>query len=166
MGGKGSGGARPGSGPKPKLKIVDPVESAVPGTPLPSTNSDAGGAEPLAEEWGAPDDLSADERKVWLKLAPHAVARQTLTKATAFQFELLCRNVVLERAMAGDVKQRGTANHRGLIQRVDAELLRFDLAPNGKPHGAVPGTVTKPKSALEKLQERRKGLHAVGGATA
>ncbi len=161
------GGRRPGAGRKPKMKLVEPLGSMpAAGVPLPSTNADAGGAEPLAEEWAAPDDLGPDERKVWLKLAPHAVARQTLTKATAFQFELLCRNVVLERAMARDVEQRGTANHRGLIQRVDAELLRFDLAPNGKPHGAAPGTVTKPKSALEKLQERRKGLHAVGGATA
>ena len=165
MGGKGSGGARPGSGPKPKLKAIDGGASApVPeaGAPLPSTNSDAGGADPLPEEWAAPDDLGPDERAVWRKLAPHAVARQTLTKATAFQFELLCRNIVLERSLAEGADTRGTANHRGLIQRIDAELLRFDLAPNGKPHGAVPGTVTKPKSRLELLQERRKGLHAVG----
>jgi hypothetical protein len=161
----GHGGRRPGAGRKPKFKAIDGGASApVPeaGAPLPSTNSDAGGAEPLPGEWAAPDDLSPDERKVWLKLAPHAVARQTLTKATAFQFELLCRNVVLERDMATDQEQRGTANHRGLIQRIDAELLRFDLSPNGKPHGAVPGTVAKPKSRLELLQERRKGLHAVG----
>ena len=144
MGGKGSGGARPGSGPKPKLKGINGGAS-VPAVEtralLPSTNSDAGGAEPLAAEW---------------------VARQTLTKATAFQFELLCRNVVLERALSQDAETRGTANHRGLIQRIDAELLRFDLAPNGKPHGAVPGTVQKPKSKLELLNDRRKGLHAVG----
>ena len=165
MGGKGSGGARPGSGPKPKLKGINggaSVPAVETRTLLPSTNSDAGGAEPLAAEWAAPDDLTADERAVWLKLAPHAVARQTLTKATAFQFELLCRNVVLERALSQDAETRGTANHRGLIQRRDAELLRFDLAPNGKPHGAVPGTVQKPKSKLELLNDRRKGLHAVG----
>lgn len=148
------------------MKVIDGGAAVAPtpvaGAPLPSTNSDAGGAEPLPGEWAAPDDLTADERAVWLKLAPHAVARQTLTKATAFQFELLCRNIVLERALSNDVETRGTANHRGLIQRIDAELLRFDLAPNGKPHGAVPGTVQKPKSRLELLQERRKGLHAVG----
>jgi hypothetical protein len=153
MGGKGSGGRRPGSGPKPKI-------TAVPSTnPPPSTNSDAGGAEPF-EEFNAPDDLTADERRVWLRLAPHAFKRQTLTTATAFSFELLCRNIVLERSCANG-EEAGNANHRGLIQRIDAELLRFDLSPNGKPHGASAADHEKPKSALDLMKERRKNLHAV-----
>ena len=155
MGGKGSGGRRTGAGRKPKLAAVPaPVKP-------PSTNSDAGGAEPF-EEFDAPDDLTREERAVWLKLAPHAFQRRTLTRATAYQFELLCRNIVLERRQASDPEQVGGANHRGLIQRVDAELLRFDLAPNGKPHGQV-GAPEKPKTNLEKLKERRAAMKVVGG---
>lgn len=125
----------------------------------PSTNSDAGGAEAL--EWNAPDDLSKEERDVWQKLAPHAIERGTLTKATALGFELLCRNVVLERVIAKDAELVGGANHRGLIQRIDAGLLRFDLAPNGKPHGAVVKAEDRPKSALDRMREKR--LTVVGG---
>ncbi len=85
-------------------------------------------------EFDAPNDLTTDERNVWVELAPHAFKARTLTPATAFAFKLLCRNVVLERQYAQSVTDKGTANHRGLIQRVDAELLRFNLAPNGKVH--------------------------------
>lgn len=113
------------------------------------------------DEFAAPDDLTADERKIWLKLAPHAFKARTLTQATAFSFELLCRNVLLERAMAKDAELMGGANHRGIIQRIDAELLRFDLSPNGQPHSAAGAAAPKGKSALELLKERRKHIHAV-----
>lgn len=156
----GHGGRRAGAGRKPKMAVVPP--SAAVTASAPSTNSDAGGAEPLAADFHAPDDLSADECKVWMKLAPHALQRQTLTTATALSFEMLCRNIVLERSLAVDPDARATANHRGLIQRIDAELLRFDLSPNGKPHGSVPAKAEKPKTPLELLKERRKHLHAVG----
>jgi len=126
--------------------------------PAPSTNSDAGGAE--VSEFTAPDALSQDERAVWLALAPHALQRQTLTRATAFAFELLCRNVVLERAMSADPETRGDASHRGIIQRIDAELAAFDLRPNGKPHAAPAKPADKPQSPLERL---RAGLSAVKG---
>lgn len=150
MGGRGSGGRRPGAGRKPKFKVVPP----------PSANSDAGAAE--CTEVAVPETLTADQRAVWLQLAPHAVARGTLTRATAMSFELLCRNVVLERTIARDAEQVGGANHRGVIQRIDAEMLAFDLRPNGKPHGAVvkPGS-EQPKSRLEMLKARRAGLKVV-----
>lgn len=160
MGGKGSGGKRVGAGRKPKMKVVPPSKHPVTAPKVPSTNSDAGGSDPI-EEFDAPDDLSADERKVWLKLAPHAFKRHTLTRATAMSFEMLCRNIVIERTLAKDVEQVGGANHRGIIQRIDAELLRFDLSPNGKPHGDVAGEKPKVQSALERLKERRQALHAV-----
>lgn len=159
MGGKGSGGRRVGAGRKPALRPVPGGATAR--AKAPSTNSDAGGAVAF-EEFDAPDDLSADERKVWLKLAPHAFKARTLTHATAFSFELLCRNVLLERTIAKDVELAGGANHRGLIQRIDAELLRFDLSPNGKPHSAAAPAAPKAKTALELLKERRKNFHAVG----
>lgn len=154
MGGNGSGGRRIGAGRKPKLQAVP--ASIKP----PSTNSDAGGAEPF-EEFDAPDDLTREERAVWLKLAPHAFRRRTLTRATALSFEMLCRNIVLERKLADDMKLVGGANHRGVIQRVDAELLRFDLSPNGKPHGQASEGQEKPKSALARLKERRQQMQVV-----
>ena len=88
---------------------------------------------PVVDEFDAPNDLTADERNVWLELAPHGFAAGTLTRATSYGFRLLCRNIVLERELAANVEQRGGANHRGLIQRIDAELARFVLAPMGKP---------------------------------
>lgn len=109
-----------------------------------------------------PSWLSTEAAEVWRTLAPLAVERQTLTAATGHSFEVLCRNVVLERRLAADPETVGGPNHRGILQRVDAELLRFDLSPNGKPHGqAVGAAPEKPKSALERLKERRQGLRVV-----
>lgn len=148
MGGRGSGGRRPGAGRKPpRLRVVE--IGAAPVVTVPAV--------PQPPSW-----LSADAATVWRTLAPLAVERQTLTAATAHSFEMLCRNVVLERQLAADPKTVGGPNHRGILQRVDAELLRFDLSPNGKPHGQPVGVAPeKPKSALERLKERRQGLKVV-----
>jgi hypothetical protein len=102
--------------------------------------------------------LTDAERRAWDRLAPHAFRRRTLTKSTEYQFVLLCRNVVMEAEMAVDPDQRGAGNHRGLIQRIDAQLLRFDLAPNGKPHGDVLDAPVQEKSRLELLRDRRQAL--------
>jgi hypothetical protein len=144
MGGVGSGGRRPGAGRKPKsaeLRVLDGNAShrkrkaadvvqhpSAPTEPPPP-------ALPKLDEADAPNELDFEERAVWLELAPHAIANGTLTTATALGFRMLCRNVALEKQYARSVNDRGTANHRGLIQRIDAELLRFNLAPCGKPVG-------------------------------
>lgn len=153
----GRGGRRVGAGRKPKIALAPPPPERF---TAPSTNSDAGGAEGC-DECSAPDDLTAAERAVWLKLAPHAFRAKTLTKATAYQFELLCRNIVLERLLASSAETVGGSNHRGIIQRIDAELLRFDLAPNGKPHSAAVQAAPRAKTALELLREKQRGLAAV-----
>jgi hypothetical protein len=70
---------------------------------------------------------------------------------------MLCQQLVLERALAGEP---GSAAHRGVVQRVQSLLKEFDLLPNGKPHQAVGGAV-KPKSALELMKERRSAIRAV-----
>lgn len=125
MGGKGSGGARTGSGPKPKARSQKW---------LAGTGARKRPPAPVAvDEFDATNDLSPDERHVWMRLAPHAFKARTLTPATEYQFVMLCRNIILERELALDLKQVGGANHRGIIQRVDAELARFGLAPMGKP---------------------------------
>jgi hypothetical protein len=108
-----------------------------------------------------PEDLTEDERGVWGQLAPHAIARQTLTPATAYGFGLLCRLVVLERLVGRDPETAGKSDHRGLVQRIDAELLRFDLAPNGRPHASAPSAKDKPISALAALRAARPGIQVV-----
>lgn len=134
MGGRGSGGSRAGAGRKPKSNL----ERLVTGDPghrgrlLAHPNAGSVPAVAPVEEFDAPNDLSTAERLVWLELAPFAFAARTLLKSTSYAFRLLCRNIVLERELSSSVEMRGTANHRGIVQRVDAELLRFSLCPNGK----------------------------------
>lgn len=142
----GHGGRRPGAGRKGKSEaeraldgnaghrakvVAHPSAAALPQAEL-----------PRLDESDAPDDLDFAERKVWLELAPHATANGTLTPATALGFKMLCRNIVIEQNYARSVNDKGTANHRGIIQRVDAELLRFNLAPCGK---SMPKAVEQPK---------------------
>lgn len=150
-----SGGARPGAGRKPKTAF----EREVTGNPghrgkvLPGPGTGQVPVVPALDEAEAPDDLTMDERRVWLELAPHAMAARTLTPGTSLAFRVLCRNVVLERALACDVEARGGSNHRGMIQRVDAELLRFSLSPCGKAiYQAEPDA--KPVNPLEKFLKR------------
>ncbi|HVQ14383.1 MAG TPA: hypothetical protein VMS40_12365 [Vicinamibacterales bacterium] len=154
-----SGGRRPGAGRKPKTAF----ERAVTGDPghrghvlpHPSSPPVVPTVAPV-EEFDAPNDLTMAERHVWLELAPFAFANRTLTSATSLSFRLLCRNVVLERALAADPKMQGGANHRGLIQRVDAELLRFNLSPCGKAlYEAEPSTPAA--NPLERFLNRKRG---------
>jgi hypothetical protein len=146
------GGRRPGSGRKPKPKQERLATGQIarvlshPSVP-PTTNPTS-----KIEEFDAPDSLTRDERLVWLKLAPHAFANRTLTKGTAWSFEMLCRNIVLEREL-GAGGTRGMADHRGMIQRVDAELLRFNLSPCGKAlYEAEPEAPANPLSRFRKAK--------------
>lgn len=89
---------------------------------------------PTVEEADVPNDLKTDERLVWLKLAPHAIQNGTLVAASEVAFGLLCQNIVRERKYGESLTECGTANHRGLIQRVEAGLDAFGLRPlPGKP---------------------------------
>lgn len=114
MGGIGSGGRRVGSGPKGKRGVV------------------IGAIAPI-ETFDPPKTLRGEARGVWLALAPAAFELRTLTRATEVAFVILCRNVALERKLGARAKTAGRSNHRGMIQRVDAELAHFCLAPFGKP---------------------------------
>ena len=156
MGGIGSGGRRPGTGRKRKSALQKAIGGHAGHRGKVLTHpSAAGTAVAVVEEFDAPDGLTFDERAVWLRLAPHAFAARTLTKATALAFELLCRNVVLERRLAASALGCAGADHRGLIQRVDAELLGFNLRPCGKAtYDAEPETVTNP---LDKFRNRTRG---------
>ena len=69
----------------------------------------------------------------WHALAPLAMAERTLTPATAAAFAMLCRAVVLERALGGSPSTAGGANHRGLMHRVATWKKDFCLQPFGRP---------------------------------
>lgn len=148
MGGLGSGQtAKVGAGRKPAMSIVGGNVEQLP-------------VVPAIDPGQVPEGFTSDEAAVWTELAPHAVRRQTLTQSTVLGFRQLCRLVVLERVIAKDPDSVGGANHRGVLQRIDAELLRFDLAPNGKPHGDATGGLARKQSPMERLKERRQALVA------
>lgn len=126
----GHGGRRPGAGAKPKSKYLRGLDGGA-AKRQPATHLPAAAPPVPVDEFDAPDCLTVDQRLVWLELAPHAFAARTLTKGTMAAFIMLCRNVVTERAMAGGALA-GTSDHRGMIQRVDAELSAFNLRPCGK----------------------------------
>lgn len=124
------GGKRPGSGRKPKSKherVIAGIGRVLTYSAAPPTTN----ATSPVEEFDAPDSLTRDERAVWVKLAPFAFVNRTLTRATAWAFEMLCRNIVLEIGLGLGV-EKGGADHRGMMKIVDAELLRFNLSPCGK----------------------------------
>lgn len=138
MGGPGSGGRRKGAGRKPKSEaeralagnaghrhkvvVQHPSSQALPAA-LPKAS--------VSEE-DAPNDLTLDERHVWLELAPKAMDAGTLTDETREYFKLFCRTVCLEKRYAASLVDAGGPNHRGLIQRCQAMYKDFDLAPFGK----------------------------------
>lgn len=128
------GGRRPGAGRKPKSAR----EHAVTGDAgrrgrvlqLPAA-APIDTAPAAVDEFDAPNDLTLEERLVWVSLAPHAFAARTLNKATAYAFKMLCRDILLENEQRQGA-EKGTANHRGVRQRIAAELLAFNLRPCGK----------------------------------
>jgi hypothetical protein len=106
-----------------------------------------------------PADLPADQRQVWLELAPHAREARTLTLATAMAFRQLCSRIVLLRQMEAAIAADGLMGDKvslqmdesggglqsvekkahdlltkcmTLMQRVDQGMIRFRLSPIGK----------------------------------
>jgi len=83
----GSGGARAGSGPKPRNRIAAFVSGAR-GVAAPTVAVVP--AAPVVMPVGMP----LAQQAVWLELAPHAIAAGTLTAGTAASFVRLCGAVV------------------------------------------------------------------------
>lgn len=88
----------------------------------------------------APEGITAATRDHWNDLAPHAVAARTLVEATAADFLELCellaeKDDVLAERRAEGWTIRGVAlakEYRGLVQRAEAKLRAFRLAPMGR----------------------------------
>jgi hypothetical protein len=70
---------------------------------------------------------------VWHELAPQAFEARTLTPATTAAFVMLCRGVVIERALSASPASAAGPNHRGMMHRVATWMKDFSLAPFGKP---------------------------------
>lgn len=141
MGGVGSGGRRPGAGRPKGSGASQPAAPtarvlAHPSVPAPVV------VEVDLDETQAPDALRLDERLAWLELGKFALTRgKTLEDVQAYPFQLLCKNVALERRYSQSVTEAGSSNHRGMIQAIDRELLRFGLVDFGKAAPAKPQTV-------------------------
>jgi hypothetical protein len=154
MGGKGSGGRRLGSGRKQQSDLDRAIsgDAGHRGVVLQHPSSTA--IAPI-EVFDPPKTLRGRPLQVWGELAPAAFEARTLTRATELAFVILCRNVALERRMASAKHGAGGTNHRGMIQRVDAELTKFCLSPFGKPmHAAQPAAAASP---LDRFTRKKAG---------
>lgn len=153
MGGIGSGGLRCGAGRKSKRT----AERKLAGSRERTAARDAG-ASASAPLVAMPRDLPETQKAIWRDLAPHATAARTLTEATVWAFRDLCEAIVLRRAMAAQLELDGLmvnavkvdeetgdrfslgeprahpliTHERGMRQRVEAGMARFNLAPMGK----------------------------------
>lgn len=149
MGGVGSGGPRARAGRpwecgyclKKNAPVLDSCEGCgrargtKPGRLLAHPSVPVPPAPPIADldESQAPNDLSVDERLIWMELGALALSKgKSLAMIRAYPFRLLCTNVALERRYAKSVTEAGSANHRGMIQAIDREMLRFGLVDFGK----------------------------------
>lgn len=128
MGGLGSGG-HAASGEKG----LNAAERALVGTKNRAGGSNVRAVPVKVTEFDAPNELTTEERNIWLRLAPGAFAAGTLTKGTEYAFILLCRNVLLEQQLREGAETRGGANHRGILQRVETGLTAFGCRALGKP---------------------------------
>jgi hypothetical protein len=155
------GGRRPGSGRKPKSAY----EKAITGNPgkrgtvlqHPSAPP-AAAPPPSVDTFEPPKYLPLEAQLVWVELAAHAVKVNTLKAGTLAAFEMLCCNVVLERKYRSSPLGAGGPDHRGMIQRVNAQMKDFALSPFGKAiHEGASEEADKPMSPLERLLSRKRG---------
>jgi hypothetical protein len=135
---KGWGGARVGSGKKPRPAPFDILPGGRSSGPTrPEDPHD------LTEP---PRDLPADQHAFWREHAPLAIERKTLTPATVPAFRLLCElhaKKVVVGAMVDKGALGGLKIFMQLSKQIETLLARFSLAPFGKP-----ATSEKPKKAI------------------
>lgn len=155
------GGKRVGSGRprKHNLTVVSPGKAAsVVAPPVPDGLT--------VERPG----LSPEAVVIWDALAPHAIREVTLTVGSRLDFAAFCEAVVEhERGRAALAMMRAGEDDWRKQQRVclssGAALKEwrraYRLAPNGLPMVAPEAKAEKPKSALEKLKERRQSMQVV-----
>lgn len=145
------GGTRIGAGRPRKEQSV----AALHGSRQRSSGRKSAPVKPL-ETVNPPADLTPEVLAVWSELAPHAIAKRTLTAAHALAFRKLCENVVMERAIAASIAADGMTSirvttdvtsgeqhiekkahalfprHTAMLVRVETGLRAFGLGPTGK----------------------------------
>ena len=141
------GGARPGSGRKPKDRATAALHASRRRSVVRFQTQPGVAAPPLVslEPVAVPTDLPAKAAAVWTREAPFALAAGTLTVGSSEALALHCRNVVLELKLSKG-RTAGGPSHRGMIAAVTAGRLRFGTSPNGRPFGA-------PKPAADPFAE-------------
>lgn len=126
------------------------------------------GAPAVGDAVRKPEDLPPAVSAAWDRLAPEAVAAGTLTPSGARDFEVYCwLDVELSRAQRELANAAvGTDGWKALVkgvatltQRHEIKAKNFILAPVGRP--IVKRDADRPKSAAERIRERRQNLHAV-----
>jgi hypothetical protein len=157
-----SGGVRDGAG-RPRTQHLTVVS--------PSVASKAKVPTVEGRPPSMPTGLTAPARKVWARLAPLAHTAATLTEATTSDFAATCELAVLASTAHTAVRAQKAGTPEWLAcsrvylayaRDLAVKLRAFRLAPNGLPMVSVEGQA-KPKSALERLKERRQGMQVVGG---
>jgi phage terminase small subunit len=127
-------------------------------TPAPEIKAEAGNQS--LGQFEPPVDLTERQQAIWRELAPHAIGKKTLVAETFTAFRMLCSQIALMRAIEAELEQDGLTGQKvtlqmdesggGLqsvekkahtllpklttvMQRVEAGLVRFGIAPTGKP---------------------------------
>lgn len=162
MGGPGSGGRRVGAGAKPKDATLGALSGSrrtrvrgqkqnqknqnVPVGDVASASEQAAPPTTTAVPIPPPASLTLESLAVWQELAPLAFQEGTLSESTALALRDLCEAIVLKRKLLQQAEDEGyvvaagdgvkahplLSQFRGLMQRVEAGLTRFKLAPLGK----------------------------------
>ena len=143
--GTGWGGARVGSGPKPRAKAATHGLVSFPG----GQPVDRALVEP-------PADLPKAQASCWREWALLALERRTLTAETVPALKLLCELEVRRRQIAATLDMEGAEpSPMGLrvfaqyTKQVEGLMGRFCLAPFGKPVAAEkPKAVSNPFAAF------------------
>lgn len=146
------GGARPGSGPKPKRRrnVVDfPAGSSSSASSIAA--GEAAARESLLEPPadlrdgrpapGVDAGLLPSEKDFWRRYAPSAIEQGTLVPATVHGFRELCELAAFKEEYAARLAKYGSDGKTGadrmrmytrLAQRLDVALARFKLTAFGK----------------------------------
>lgn len=157
MGGKGSGGKRVGAGRKPLDASVGAVRGSRRARARAKKSGNQTGVEhaPVdlvtaaieTEVPQPPGSLTLDELAEWNDLAPRAAKQGTLTADTLLALRDLCQARVLKDKLLRTVSDEGVtvasvggalaahpllSRFTTLLQRVDAGMARFKLAPMGQ----------------------------------
>jgi phage terminase small subunit len=149
MGGIGSGGARAGSGQKPKTRKLRALQGNAGHRPLPEER------EAPAESIQAPDRLTPKEQEYWNELSPHAIEAGTLVPATVAPFVLLCKCFVMADEMHATMLNEGltvvkfvlteegaqeekkihplVTPYRNMVQRIESLAVKYKVCALGKP---------------------------------